>query len=76
MRLNQAVSLRLKELLRQNNMSKYELHTKSGVPRTTITNVLKCSYESVKLRIISELCRGLGISVREFFDSPLFDEVS
>lgn len=74
MRLNQAVSLRLRELLRLHGMTKYDLHMKSGVPHTTISNVLKCSYESVKLRIVCEMCRGFGITVREFFDSPLFDE--
>ncbi len=75
MRLNQAVSERLAELMWQKGMNKYELHLKSGVPRTTITNVLRCSYESVKLRILSELCKGLGITVREFFDAPVFDNV-
>lgn len=74
MRLNRAVSERLKELLRQYNMTKYDLYVQSGVPKTTIANVLNCTYESVKLRIIRELCRGMGISVREFFQSPLFDE--
>ena len=55
-------------------MTQYRLYMRSGVPKSTIGNVINCSYDSVKLRIVHELCQGLGISMREFFDSPLFDE--
>ena len=74
MQLNEAVSKRLTELLRQQKMTQYKLFMKSGVPKSTISNIVKCSYDSVKLRIIHEICQGLEISVSEFFQSPLFDE--
>ena len=76
MQLNQAVSLRLSELLTERNMTQYQLFTLSGVPKSTIHNLVACSYDSVKLRIIHELCQGLQISISEFFNSPLFDEVN
>ncbi|MCD8198132.1 MAG: helix-turn-helix transcriptional regulator [Lachnospiraceae bacterium] len=53
-------------------MTAYKLYLASGIPKSTIGNILNCTYESVKLRIIHELCQGLGISLSEFFDSPLF----
>lgn len=74
MQLNQAVSERLTELLKDRNMTQYQLYMKSGVPKSTIGNVINCSYDSVKLRIIHEMCQGIGISINEFFASPLFDE--
>ena len=74
MKLNQAVSLRLQELLNAHGMTQYQLFTLSGVPKSTISNLIHCSYDSVKLRIIHELCQGLSISITEFFQSPLFDE--
>lgn len=74
MQLNEAVSRRLAELLKRNNMTQYQLFMKSGVPKSTIGNVMNCAYDSVKLRIIHEMCQGLGISVCDFFQSPLFDE--
>lgn len=74
MQLNQAVSMRLSELLTQKNITPYRLYVASGVPKSTIGNILNCSYESVKLRIIHELCQGLGIELSEFFNSPLFFE--
>ena len=74
MQLNEAVSRRLTELLRERGMTQYQLYMKSGVPKSTIGSIVNCAYDSVKLRILHELCQGLGIGLEEFFRSPLFDE--
>ena len=50
MKLNEAVSKRLQELLDEKNMTQYQLYVKSGVPKSTIGNIMHCSYDSVKLR--------------------------
>lgn len=76
MQLNQAVSIRLTELLSEKNMTQYELSTKSGLPRSTISNIINCTYPSMKLRIVHEVCQGLEIGINEFFSSPLFDETN
>ena len=74
MQLNQAVSKRLTELLDQRNMTQYQLYMKSGVPKSTIGNLVNCTYDSMKLRVLHELCQGLEISLPDFFASPLFEE--
>lgn len=74
MKLNQAVSKRLSELLDERNMTQYQLYMKSGVPKSTIGNIINCSYDSVKLRVIHELCQGLSMDLPSFFSSPLFQE--
>ena len=74
MELNEAVSRRLTELLSERGMTQYQLFMKSGVPKSTIGNIINCAYPSVKLRIIHELCQGLELSLPDFFDSPLFQE--
>ena len=74
MQLNQAVSKRLTELLAERNMTQYQLYMKSGVPKSTIGNLVNCTYDSMKLRVLHELCQGMEISLPEFFDSPLFEE--
>ena len=74
MKLNQAISGRLTELLKEKQMTQYQLFMKSGVPKSTIGNIVNCAYDSVKLRIIHEICQGLGIGLDAFFASPLFDE--
>nr|WP_279285967.1 helix-turn-helix domain-containing protein [Anaerotruncus colihominis] len=72
--LNKAVSKRIEQLLEMYDLTQYELFMRSGVPRSTIGNVINCTYESVKLRVIYEICQGFGIGLDEFFSSPLFDE--
>lgn len=74
MKLNEAVSKRFSELLAEHGLTQYQLFVRSGVPKSTIGNVINCSYDSVKLRIIHEMCQGLGITLYEFFQSSLFDE--
>ena len=74
MKLNEAVSERLQELLLERNMTQYQLSMKSGGPTSTIGNLVQCQYDSMKLRIIHELCQGLNITISEFFNSNLFNE--
>lgn len=74
--LNEAISQRLVELLNEKSMTQYQLYMRSGVPKSTIGNVVNCAYESVKLRVLHEMCQGLGIGLSEFFYSPLFDETN
>ena len=52
-------------------MTNYQLYVKSGVPKSTIGNLVNSTYDSVKLRVIHEVCQGFGISITEFFHSPL-----
>ena len=63
MQLNEAVSRRLVELMQERGMTQYQLYMKSGVPKSTIGNLVNCAYPSMKLRIIHELCQGLELSL-------------
>ncbi len=76
MQLNEAVSVRLKELLTERDMTQYQLYMKSGVPKSSIGNIVNCAYDSVKLRLIHEICQGLNINISDFFNSPYFDETN
>lgn len=76
MQLNEAVSARLKELLQERSMTQYQLYMKSGVPKSSIGNIVNCAYDSVKLRVIHEICQGLEINISDFFNSHYFDEAN
>lgn len=76
MQLNRAVSMRLIELISEKNMTQHQLSTQRGLPRSTVSNIINCTYPSMKLRIVHELCQGLKIGINEFFSSPLLDEVN
>lgn len=76
LKLNEALSKRLTELLDERSMTQYQLYVKSGLPKSTLHNIINCTYDSVKLRVIHEICQGLEIDISEFFDSPLFNEIN
>ncbi|MGX8707022.1 MAG: helix-turn-helix domain-containing protein [bacterium] len=74
MKLNEAVSRRLTELLAEQGITQYQLYMRSGVPKSTIANIVNRTYDSMKLRVIHEICQGLNVGLNEFFNSPLFHE--
>lgn len=73
MNLNQAVTLRIRELLKAKSMTQYRLEQNSGVSHNTMISLLKGKYKSCNLTTVVLLIRGLGMTVAEFFDSPLFE---
>ncbi|MBQ2857188.1 MAG: helix-turn-helix transcriptional regulator, partial [Bacteroidaceae bacterium] len=46
MQLNEAVSKRLSEFMQAKDMTQYQLFMKSGVPKSTISNIINCTYPS------------------------------
>ena len=72
MSIAEALSERLLELMKSKNLTAYRLSALTGVSQTTIGDIKKCRNTAVNLRIIYELCQGLGVDLTEFFNSPLF----
>ena len=52
MKLNEAVTRRIRELCNERGITQYQLYLKTGVPQSTLSTIMKCSYPSMKLRII------------------------
>ncbi|MBQ6706062.1 MAG: helix-turn-helix transcriptional regulator [Clostridia bacterium] len=73
MQLNEAISKRIAELCDARDMTQYGLAQKSGVPQSTLSTIMNCTFPSMKMRIIYEICEGFEITLKEFFDSPLFE---
>ena len=73
MKLNEAISKRIRELCAERNMTQYALSLKSGVPQSTLSTIINCTFPSMKVSIIYEICEGFEISIGEFFASPLFE---
>ncbi len=72
MTIAEALSIRLKELLDERQMTQYRLFKLTGVNPTTIGDILKKRNKCVNLRILVEICQGLEIELVTFFDSPIF----
>ena len=72
MTLSEAVAIRLDELMKERNITQYRLFKLSGVAQTTIGDIRLQRNKSVSLLILHELSQGLGSSMYDFFDCPLF----
>lgn len=74
MRTKEAVAQRILELCRERNIAVNALANISGVSPSTIYSMLNQKSQNPGVVSIKKICDGLGITVRQFFDSPLFDE--
>ncbi len=72
--INQAVALRIKELLESKNITRYRLAMDGGISHSTLSNIMGDTINNNKLYTVILIAGGFGISVSEFLDSPLFDE--
>lgn len=64
---------RIKYLCDKKGISYYTLSYKSTVPLTTLWHIIDGSTQNPGVFTIAKLCEGLGISLREFFDTDEFE---
>ncbi len=75
MKLHQAVAERILEYCKERDITPNKLCTMSGVIQSTVNSIFSGRSKNPKLATIQFLCEGLGITLKEFFDSPFFDEI-
>ncbi len=77
MQLNtkEAVANRILALCRERGLTVNALACVSGVPPTTIYSILDGKSRNPGVVSLKKLCDGLEISLRQFFDCELFDEL-
>lgn len=75
MNAKDAVSKRILELCDQRKLAVNALANLCGMPPSTIYSMLNRKSKNPGVVSIQKICDGLEISVRTFFDSPLFDQL-
>ena len=73
--LSEAVSLRIRELLKANKMTQYKLFMRSGVPQTTISALVRNLHERPYITVIYDVAQGFNMTLSEFFNSDLFKDI-
>ena len=76
MKLTEATSKRIKQLLELRGHLPNYLHTAGGLPKSTVSTIINEKVKTVKLDTLYQICATLGVTLKEFFDNPIFDEVS
>ena len=74
MTTKEAVAQRIIDLCAERNIAVNALANISGVSPSTVYSMLNAKSKNPGVVSIKKLCDGLEISVREFFESPLFDD--
>ena len=75
MNTKEAVAQRILALCQERDLAVNALANLSGVPPSTVYSMLNQKSRNPGVVSIKKLCDGLGITVRAFFDSELFDEM-
>ena len=70
-----ACVIRLKELCLVRNIRLNTLATLSGVTPSTVYSLMDERRRDVSVITIKKMCDGLGITLKEFFDDQIFDEL-
>lgn len=72
MTITTAVAKRIDEYLFSRGITLYKLAKDSCLPVASLQNLYRGNTKTPTLALVCKLCAGLGISLTEFFDSPIF----
>ena len=75
MNTKEAVAKRIMELCEERGIAVNALATVSGVSPSTVYSMLNEKSHNPGVVSLKKLCDGLDISVREFFNSDLFENL-
>lgn len=73
MTFNQAFAIRVRELLKERHLSQYKLEQYTGICHGTMNAILNNRVKASNFKNIAIIIQELGLSMAEFFDSPVFD---
>ncbi|MBR2925530.1 MAG: helix-turn-helix transcriptional regulator [Clostridia bacterium] len=75
MTVKEAVAMRILELCQQRSLAVSGLANLCGVSPSTIYSMLNHKSQNPGVVSLQKLCDGLNITLREFFNSNLFDNL-
>lgn len=75
MNTKEAVAQRISTLCAEHDITINTLANISGVAPTTIYSMLNEKSQNPGVVSIKKICDGIGITIREFFDNEIFDDI-
>ena len=76
MTITEAVAKRLGSILKERGMMKKEFRELPGVKGQSVCNIFRTkSTPSISMTTLYRVCNALGMTMAEFLDDPVFDEV-
>ncbi len=75
MTIGDACRIRILELCNQRNITVNKLAITSGITQSTLNNIVSGRNNSTTVSTVKKLCDGLDISIIEFFDCEIFQNL-
>ena len=75
MTIKDAVAARFKTILDERDIKTNELATLSGVTPSTAYSMMDVDRQDISVKTIKKFCDGLNISLKDFFDDPIFENL-
>ena len=75
MNINEATITRIRTLSKAQRLSMYELAYKTGMPPSTVKSIMNGKSKNPGIVNIKKMAEGLGLTIREFFDDDIFDNL-
>ncbi|MBQ8200609.1 MAG: helix-turn-helix transcriptional regulator [Clostridia bacterium] len=75
MPVKDAVVIRFREICEERGMRWNELAVRAGVTPSSVYSMADERRRELSINLIKKLCDGLEITLGDFFNAPLFDEL-
>lgn len=75
MLIKEAVEKRILELCQERNIAVNTLANMAGIPPSTVYSMLNSKSQNPGIVSLKKICDGLEISIRDFFNSEIFDDL-
>lgn len=71
----EAVRARILQLCQEHNLTVNRLSSISGITQSTLNNIVNSRNNSATVSTIKKICDGLDITLPDFFNSELFENL-
>ena len=75
MTIGEACRIRIQELCRERNITVNKLAIISGMTQSTLNNIVSGRNNSTTVSTVKKLCDGLDISIIDFFNAEVFENL-
>lgn len=75
MTLKEAIIQRILYLVDEHGLTVNKLSTICGITQSTLNNIVNGRNKTTTVSTIKKVCDGLGITITDFFNDPLFQDL-
>ncbi len=76
MKLSEAIGKRISDLLKERGLTAYKLSRMGGVSKQLVYILIKAQHDKVALDSVYQVAATLNLSLKEFFDDSIFDDIT